>query len=260
MIIVAVVESVGGLIKRVAELLLRSRHAIALTGAGISTESGIPDFRGPDGLWRKIDPKIATYTFFKEKPAEFWKFHLEFVRIKRAEPNPAHYALAELERMGLIKCVITQNVDGLHQKAGSRNVIELHGNLEWVICLSCGMRYGTDEVIAMIERRGLPPRCERCGGILKPDVVLFEEPLKRDVLASAFSQAHSSDLILALGTSLVVYPAAYLPDIVKSRGGKVVIINMEPTEKDYLADIVVRAKLGEALPMLVKFVRELRGG
>jgi len=247
------------LIEEAADLIVNSRYCIAFTGAGISTESGIPDFRGPNGIWKKIDPKVATYSFFIRYPKEFWKFHLGFIKIKRAEPNKAHFSLAELEKMGILKCVITQNVDGLHQRAGSKYVIELHGNLEYVVCLSCGRRFKADEIISKVGEDQLPPKCEVCGGLLKPDVILFEEPLKREVLTLAFNEAYKSDLVLVLGTSLVVYPAAYIPDIVKSRGGKVILINLEPTEKDFIGDIVIHGKLGNILPRIVDKVREIRG-
>lgn len=244
------------LIDLAADLIVKSKYCIAFTGAGISTESGIPDFRGPSGIWKRVDPKIATYSFFINNPGEFWKFHLSFIEIKRAEPNKAHFSLAELEKMGVLKCVITQNVDGLHQKAGSRYVIELHGNLDHVVCLSCGKHFKINDVIAGLDENKLPPKCPECGGLLKPDVILFEEPLKRDVLTLAFKEAYKSDLVLVLGTSLVVYPAAYIPDIVKSQGGKVIIVNLESTEKDFLGDVVIHGKLGEILPKIVDKVRE----
>jgi len=227
-----------------------------LTGAGISTESGIPDFRGPDGLWRKVNPEIATYSFFIKNSEKFWEFHLNFVKkFKEVKPNNAHYALVELEKMGFLKCIITQNIDGLHQAAGSKNVIELHGNLRTVSCISCGRKYRYEDVYMLIEQCGLPPKCIECSGVLKPDVVLFEEPLPYEAIMTAYTEAYKSDLILVLGSSLSVYPAATIPDIVKSNYGKVIIINLQNTEKDHLGDIVIYGRLGDILPKIVEQVK-----
>ncbi|RLF01809.1 MAG: hypothetical protein DRJ64_10120, partial [Thermoprotei archaeon] len=164
-------------IKRVISLIHESSYIIALTGAGMSTESGVPDFRGPSGLWKRVNPEYATYTFFKEHPNIFWKFYMELYKeFKDVTPNPAHYSLAELEKLGFLKALITQNIDGLHQKAGSSSVIELHGNLRTISCLFCRAKYNYGEVIQIIKKGGYPPKCRICGGLLKPDVVLFGEP------------------------------------------------------------------------------------
>jgi len=237
----------------VAKLIKSSGYVIALTGAAISTESGIPDFRGPSGLWRRVNPYYATYMYFKEDPTGFWRLFKEFISpILASKPNPAHKALAEMEERGFLKTVITQNIDGLHQKAGSKNVIEVHGNLRTASCIECGFKYDLNEVLERYSKESdKPPRC-RCGGVLKPDVVLFGEPLPYSEISRAYEEASKADLILVLGTSLAVYPAAYIPEIVKNRGGKVVIINMEPTEKDDIADILIHSNLTKALPYVSK--------
>jgi NAD-dependent deacetylase len=247
--------SIDDKIIEASSLIKRSKYTIALTGAGISTESGIPDFRGPSGLWKRVDPEYATYTFFREHPDTFWVFFIDLYReFKDAKPNPAHHALAKLEEFGLLKCVITQNIDGLHQKAGSKNVIELHGSLRRVVCTVCGEKYDYDEVEDIIGKKGYPPICMKCGGILKPEVVLFGEALPYNAISKAYDEASKAELILVLGTSLFVYPAAYIPDIVKSHGGKVVMVNLEETEKDHIGDVIIYGKLGEILPKILRYI------
>jgi len=244
-------------VKRVADMILESKKAVALTGAGISTESGIPDFRGPQGLWKQIDPSTGTIQFFRQYPDVFWQFIVNRLEsFVRAEPNKAHYALAELERMGRLSSVITQNVDGLHQKAGSKNVIELHGNMREAACLSCGYVIPLKEALKMAKRSYFSPLCKKCGGLIKPNVVLFNEPLPREALEKAIWESRTCDLMLVAGTSLQVYPAASLPEYAKLRGAKVAIINEEPTPFDENADVVIRAKVGEALPAIVDLVKE----
>ena len=246
-------------VKRVADMILESKKAVALTGAGISTESGIPDFRGPQGLWRQVDPKTSTIQFFRQFPDLFWQFIIDKLEsLMRAEPNRAHYALAELERMGKLSSIITQNVDGLHFKAGSKNVIELHGNMREAVCLGCGRTISMEEAMDMAKRNHLPPRCE-CGGVLKPSVVLFNEPLPEEAYKRALLESRTCDLMLVVGTSLRVYPAAYLPAIAKQRGARLAIINMEPTPFDDVADVVIQARAGEALPAIVDIVKECLG-
>ena len=243
-------------VKLVADMILESKKVVALTGAGISTESGIPDFRGPQGLWKQIDPRTSTIQFFRQFPDAFWQFIVtRLENIMRAEPNRAHYALAELERLGKLSCVITQNVDGLHSKAGSKSVVELHGNMREAVCLSCRRVVSMEEAVSMAKRGHLPPRCD-CGGILKPNVVLFNEPLPEDAYKRALLESMRCDLMLVVGTSLQVYPAAYLPALAKQRGAKLVIINMEPTPFDEAADVVIHTKAGEALPAIVDIVKE----
>jgi NAD-dependent deacetylase len=243
--------------KRVTELLMSSTYAIAFTGAGISTASGIPDFRGPNGLWRKYSPELASIEYFERNPKGFWDFYsLRMRGLFEAEPNKAHYALAELEKLGLIKAVITQNIDGLHQKAGSKNVIELHGTMRRCYCTNCGKSYDSKEVLKIIDQGISPPKCS-CGGIIRPDVVLFGEPVKG--IYEALNIAYDADLVLSIGSSLTVYPANLIPQVVKEHRGKLIIINMEETPLDEIADIVIRDRVEEVLPCIVENVKKLIG-
>lgn len=246
--------------KKAAELLSSSRHAVALTGAGMSTESGIPDFRSPGGLWSRYDPsEFATLSSFLGDPSRFYRAASEFLSVFTAEPNEGHRALAELEQMGVLKAVITQNIDGLHQAAGSRKVVELHGNLRECKCLSCG-RVFPIEVLAekLVQEGEIPPLCNDCGGILKPNVVFFGEQLPRDALEEAFEQAKRCDLMLVAGSSLVVSPANFLPPMAVEAGARLLIVNEEVTPMDAFASVVIRGKTGRVLPELVRLVRELR--
>ncbi|WP_297535319.1 NAD-dependent protein deacetylase [Thermococcus sp.] len=244
------------------KILARSRFAIAFTGAGISAESGIPTFRGSNGLWRNYRAEeLATPEAFRRNPRLVWDFYRWRMRkILEAKPNPAHYSLAELEKMGVLKAVITQNVDDLHREAGTKNLIELHGNIFRVRCTSCPYRENLKEsgrVREFVEAEGLP-RCPRCGSILRPDVVWFGEALPREALEEAFRLAEKADMVLVVGTSGVVYPAAYIPHIVKERGGKVIEVNVEKSGITPIADVFLRGKAGEILPKLVELVRGLR--
>ncbi|ACB40682.1 Silent information regulator protein Sir2 [Pyrobaculum neutrophilum V24Sta] len=235
----------------VADLVARSRCTVALTGAGISTASGIPDFRGPQGLWRTVDSDKFDIAYFRRSPDEVWDlFRLLFTPLLAAVPNPAHYALARLEEAGKLCAVVTQNVDGLHQRAGSRRVVELHGSLKDAVCTKCGARLPLADVV---KGRGAP-RCPLCGGVLKPDVVFFGEPLPRGALEEALELAETSDVFLAVGTSLTVYPANTLPLRAKRQGAKLVIINAEETALDHLADYVVRGRAEVVLPKLAERV------
>lgn len=230
-------------------LVHTSRRIVAFTGAGISAESGIPTYRGKGGMWTKYDPdKYANIDFFNRDPSYYWNFFkdVRFPLLKKARPNPAHYALARLEQSGKLSSIITQNIDGLHQMAGSKNVIELHGNTRVIRCVSCTRTYDMDEAYAMLEKE-LPPRCEDCTNVLRPDVVFFGESLPRERLARAFSEASICDLMLAIGSSLVVYPAAHIPVLAKQAGAKLVIINMDPTPLDEIADCVLHCSASAAL-------------
>jgi len=237
-------------IERLAEAIRSSKCVVVLTGAGVSTASGIPDFRGPQGLWKRVDPGKFEISYFHLNPDEVWSLMFETLgSLMSAEPNPAHYALAELESMGHLCGIITQNVDGLHQKAGSKNVVEIHGNIGRTTCLSCGASYET----RTIEFRGVAPRCPSCGGLLKPDVVFFGE-MVRD-FDKALELAMRADLFIAVGTSLYVSPANHLPIVAKRRGALLAIINQEPTALDDLADIIIRGRAEEVLPKLVNAIR-----
>jgi NAD-dependent deacetylase len=234
-----------------AALLRQSRSGIAFTGAGVSVESGIPHFRGEGGLWTKFDPyKVAHIDTFRKDPAQYWTYSLNHRRTD-AEPNPAHRALAELEQMGHLRAVITQNTDGLHQKAGSRQVIELHGSSHAVVCLDCEARFPRDEVDRM-NREHCPPNCPTCGGgFLKPTVVLFGEALPMPALREAQSLAMTADVVLVVGSSLQVYPAAGIPRLAREHGAEVCIVNAEATPFDELAKVVIQSKAGEVLPEIV---------
>jgi len=249
------------MIEEAAKLLARSRFAIAFTGAGISAESGVPTFRGVGGLWKHYRAEeLATPEAFRKDPHLVWEFYRWRMRlILKAKPNPAHYALAELERMGILKAVITQNVDDLHREARTERVIELHGNIFRVRCTNCGYREylkesGRAEEFA--NEKGLPT-CPRCGSLLRPDVVWFGEPLPRDALDKAFGLAERADLVLVIGTSGVVYPAAYVPQIVKETGGKVIEVNPERSGITPIADVFLRGKAGEVMGELLEKVKEL---
>ena len=243
-------------IERAAELVAGARHGVALTGAGISAESGIPTFRGEGGLWRQYDPvKVATLDRFLADPAEYWKVARERgPAVLGARPNAGHQALAELEAAGHITTLVTQNTDGLHKDAGSKNVIELHGTGRNVRCLNCGIVETRGEVQARLDRE-LPPKCPVCGGgFLKPTVVFFGEAMPAAAVDQAFNAARVTDLMLVIGSSLVVYPAAEIPSVAVRAGAPMVLINAEPTPYDDIAEVVIHGRAGEVLPELLRLV------
>ena len=242
----------GAAVSQLAGLLGCARTAIAFTGAGISVESGIPHFRGEGGLWTKFDPyKVAHIDTFRRDPAQYWTYSLNHRRTD-AEPNPAHHALVELERRGQLLAVVTQNTDGLHQKAGSRRVVELHGSSHAVVCLDCEQRFPRAD-IDRLNREQCPPTCPACGGqFLKPTVVLFGEALPVNALHEAQSLAMAADLILIVGSSLQVYPAAGIPRLALEHGGELAIVNAEPTPFDDRAVVVIHGKAGEVLPQILR--------
>jgi NAD-dependent deacetylase len=240
----------------IAHEIKHARRAVALTGAGISAESGLGTFRGKDGLWGKYDPAaVASIESFKRDPREFWEFAREIGWIfLTAKPNAAHTALAELETMKRLDSVITQNVDGLHQRAGSKRVIEIHGNAGRIICTRCSAEYPTEKIVDRITQQDVPT-CDRCGGPLKPDVILFGEPLPKKAFDQALKKVRSADLLLAVGTSLEVYPAASLPEIAKKSGAKIISIDSERTSWDDLCDYKVNGPAGEILPRIVQAIK-----
>lgn len=243
-------------IRRVAHLIRASRHVVALTGAGVSTPSGIPDFRSPSsGLWTKVDPMVvASIWGFHSSPEVFYRWFMPVARqIRAAKANPAHYALAQMERLGRLQTLLTQNIDALHQQAGSRNVVELHGHLRSATCLECRFSVATEEIWPIAER-GQVPRCPQCGGLLKPDVTLFGEPLDYESLRTAQEEALRCDLLLAIGSSLEVEPAADLPFLARRRGATIVLINRQPTEADAIAEVVVRGDVASVLPQIVSLL------
>jgi NAD-dependent deacetylase len=243
-------------IAHAAELIGVARRGLALTGAGVSAESGIPTFRGAGGLWTRYDPvKVASIEYFMADPSAYWNVSKERGRVAlAARPNPGHHALAALEAGGRLVAVVTQNTDGLHQDSGSRTVIEVHGSSRTVQCLDCGNREPRSEVQARLDVE-MPPRCGICGGtFLKPTVVLFGEPLPREAIQQAFTLARQADVMLVVGSSLVVYPAADIPLVAVRSGAQLIVINAEPTPFDELAAVVVRGKSGKVLPEIVKLI------
>jgi NAD-dependent deacetylase len=236
---------------------------VALTGAGISTESGIPDFRGPQGVWTR-DPKaealsdIRYYLADPELRRRAWQGRLNHPA-RGAEPNAGHRALAELERSGRLKLLITQNIDGLHLAAGSTRdrTIEIHGSMRDYMCLSCGARGPMADALERVKAGELDPACEDCGGILKSATISFGQSLNADDLRRAEEESAASDLFLAIGTSLTVYPVAWLPERALQSGARLVILNAEPTALDDRAHAVLRGQIGEILPALVEQVATL---
>lgn len=221
-------------------------------GAGVSTESGIPDFRSQDGLysqqWKYPPETIISRSFFDANPVEFYRFYREKLIIKNIEPNTAHFQLAKMEEKGKLKAVVTQNIDGLHQKAGSRNVFELHGSTLRNFCMNCGAEYGIDFIAESENSQDKLPRCAKCGGLVKPDVVLYEESLDQNVINGAVNAIKNADTLIIGGTSLVVYPAAGLIDYF--RGKNIVLINKSATAGDARANLVIHESIGKVLGML----------
>lgn len=246
-------------IQQAAEMISKSASTVALTGAGVSTKSGIPDFRGPDGLWTKVDPaKFASVNGFLSDPKGWWEMALEMApTVINAKPNPSHTMLAKLEKMGLLDCLVTQNVDGLHQKAGSKNVLEVHGSLFSATCTVCQIQVDRKYLEKAMKKRQIPAMCPTCGGLLKLDTVFFGEALPQKTLGAAVEAARNCQLLLAVGSYLVVYPVATLPTIATQSGAKFIIINQEPTPLDQMADLVFHAEAGETLTQIVKAIQTL---
>jgi len=252
------------LAQKVAELIFGAKKIVVFTGAGISTESGIPDFRSPGGIWSRFDPDDFTYQKFVADPEarkKQWQMLGEGHLTHLAEPNPAHYAITELYKLGRLDCVITQNVDNLHQKAGVpvEMVFELHGNLQRAVCLNCGKLYPFERIRARVDKGEEIPDCEECHGMLKPNAVLFGESLPQDVLEEATKRSLSSDLFIVVGSTLVVYPAAYMPIYAHQSGAKLVIVNLSSTPMDGEASVLIRAKAGEAMSKIIDKLKERIG-
>jgi NAD-dependent deacetylase len=242
-------------VTRAAALLREATRIVAFTGAGISTESGIPDFRTPrSGTWTKYDPQEFSYPRFlasADSRKKYWAFGREFwPTVRDARPNAGHTALAELERLGRLRCLITQNVDGLHQKAGSRDVIELHGNATRVACLTCSEEHPRDAVHDRILAGEDDPHCA-CGGLLKPTTISFGQAMPREATRRAFEEAEGCDLLLTVGSSLVVFPAADLVPTARAAGARLILVNLTSTPYDHLADVVIRGKAGDSLAAIV---------
>ena len=251
-------------LEQASRIIAAAKYTVALVGAGISVESGIPPFRGPGGLWTKLgEPAMDGYQRFIADPAAWWTERLsgqdefaEFLEtLDAAKPNAAHYALAEMEQMGLLQHVITQNIDNLHQEAGGREITEIHGNRLKLRCVACGARFPLRE-FALEE---IPPRCHECHGVLKTDTVLFGEPIPRDALWSCDYHTRRCDCMLLIGTSATVYPAAEFPIIAARGGARLVEVNPLETPLSELCQAVLRGPAAEVLPKLVKRLREGAG-
>ena len=235
--------------KKLGQMIQAVSSIVAFTGAGVSAESGIPTYRGSDGVWNKYDPdKYANVTYFYKDPAYYWSFFKEvrYPVLTAATPNPAHRLLAHLQSTGRLQAIITQNIDGLHQEAGSSNVLELHGNTRSFACVHCGQTYDLKDIHLLLQT-ALPPSCQSCGELIKPAVVMFGEALPSDVLQEAEAQSRSCDLFLAIGSSLVVQPAASLPVAAKRSGADLVIVNKDPTRLDSMADLVIHGSAAQVL-------------
>ncbi len=235
-------------VERLAALIRSHQPCVVLTGAGVSTESGIPDFRSASGLWARYDPmEYATIDAFARDPVKVWDFYGRRLELlSSARPNAAHEALAGLERDGLIQAIVTQNVDRLHELAGSRDVVEVHGSIRTASCLTCGETAAFDEVRRQLENAPAP-RCSLCGDVLKPDVVMFGELLPAAAVERAVELAEGARLLLVVGSSLAVFPVAALPDTTLRAGGAIAIVNAEPTSFDDRAAVVIHASAGETL-------------
>lgn len=243
-------------IHKAADIIRNSKKTVALTGAGISTPSGIPDFRTPGkGLWEKVDPvEVATIDSFRTHPEKFFSFMAPFAKaVEEAPVNPAHKALADWESMGLLNSIITQNIDNLHRRAGSKNVIELHGNSERAHCTKCRSLFKTEDLRARMKSADGVPRCD-CGGVVKPDVVLFGEQLPFTELVRAERDSESCEVMVVVGSSLTVAPASFMPRVALANGAKLIIVNLQETYIDSHAEVILREKVEEALPKITEYI------
>ncbi len=240
---------------RLAQLIREAQPCVVLTGAGVSTESGIPDFRSPTGIWAQFDPlEYASIQAFRADPEKVWSFYApRFSMLTGAQPNAAHVALAELERRGLVQAVVTQNIDLLHERAGSTDVIEVHGSIRTSSCPGCRRSYPLAEVLPLVEAEGTP-LCHDCGGVLKPDVIFFGELLPVEEMNRASELARAAGLLLVVGSTLEVYPVAGLPQEALEAGGRLAIVNRGPTRYDHRADVRIDGSAGEALEELLELV------
>ena len=233
--------------ERLAQLIRTRQPCVVLTGAGVSTESGIPDFRSPTGIWAQVDPmEYASLRAFREDPEKVWSFYAKRIgMLTGAEPNAAHYALAELERLGFVRAIVTQNIDLLHTRAGSREVVEVHGSIRTASCPACGREEPLDESLLPV------PRCSNCGAVLKPDVVFFGELLPQGAIDRAYQLAREAALMLVVGSALEVHPVAELPLETLRAGGSLAIVNRGPTPLHDRADLTIDGSAGATLHQLV---------
>jgi len=255
-------EKMDNEIERAAKMIVAASYVICLAGAGISVESGIRTFRGPGGIWTENgEPTMNGFKVFKADPLKYWQGVIERYSkpselssaISKAEPNPAHIALAELEKMGVLKYLITQNIDNLHQVAGNNKIAEIHGNIKKVRCIRCNARYPRSELSLEV----LPPHCPRCNGILKGDPVMFGEPIPSDVLQICKAESNKADCVLSIGTSALIYPAANFPKKVKATGGILIEVNLYETAITRYCDVSIRGKAAEMVPRLVDRIKSL---
>ncbi len=248
------------LIAKLSKWVNESSDIVLFSGAGVSAESGIPTYRGQGGYWEKYDPdKYANINHFHKDPSYYWNFFKD-VRspvLSAAKPNLAHQSIAKLETLGKIKSVITQNIDGLHKEAGSKNILELHGNTRMFSCLKCKKEFSFDKTNKLLEKN-LPPQCSECGSLIRPQVVFFGETLDPKVLNKAEKDSSQCDLFIAAGSSLVVQPAASLPLIAKNHGSKLAIINIDPTPMDSIADIVINISVSEVFSKILQGIKPSR--
>ncbi len=250
------------IIKQVAQLIINSKRMVIFTGAGLSTESGIPDFRSPGGVWDRYNPEDFYFQKFisNEKSREkYWLMASEMYEpMKKAKPNLAHLAIAEMEKMGKLDSVITQNIDGLHHKAGNsvEKIIELHGTAMYVTCLTCNKKYDRDEIQSRIREGIKVPYCDDCGGPLKPATISFGQAMPERETQEAYNRSSTCDLFIVIGSSLVVQPAASMPLVAKRNGAKLVIINRDPTPYDDMADVVIHAQAGPTMSAILEEVKK----
>ncbi len=250
-------DSLQKKIEKFAQIILESKSIVVLTGAGMSTESGIPDFRSPEtGLWTKVDPeKFATIHSYVSNTGENLKFMLEMgMKIFKARPNKGHKALTKLQKLGKLVGVLTQNIDGLHQKARTTNIVELHGTVNEAKCLRCGRVFPITEMINQVLKGGYSPSCGICFGLLKPNAIFFGEPLESETLMAADKMIADCDLLIVLGSSLLVYPVAFYPHKALDVGAKICIINIQETDMDSHTEVVIHEKIGVTLPKIVEIV------
>jgi len=246
-------------IENFAKLIIDSNDIVALTGAGMSTESGIADFRSPGtGLWEKVDPyEFASINSYMANTSKNLEFMLETGRtIFRARPNRGHKSLTKLQKMGKLRGVLTQNIDRLHHKAHTKNIVEFHGNAYEAKCMSCGQIYEITIMVNQVMKGQSTPSCEKCSGLLKPNAIFFGEPLESETFQAADEMISKCDLLLVLGSSLVVYPVAFYPQKIISNGAKLAIINIQETDMDSAAEVVIHEKIGETFPRIVDLVKK----
>jgi len=249
-------------LKQIAQWITTSTRVVVFSGAGLSTESGIPDFRSPGGVWDRYNPEDFYFQNFlasENSREKYWQMATEMYEpIRKAQPNPAHLAISELEKLGKLDCIITQNIDGLHFKAGNseEKVIQLHGTAIFVSCLSCKKRYDRDEIQERIKNGLKAPRCDDCGGHLKPATISFGQSMPEKETQEAYHRSSTCDLFVVIGSSLVVQPAASMPLVAKRNGARLVIINRDPTAYDDMADIVIHGRAGPTMASILGYVKK----